>query len=114
MNDEEFMSLMEQLDAYMSTPKLFITDPARMKDITNAINIAKQLFPEANIHLAEDPLGLGALIIRIDDFDLAVRDTEVFYRMTCKADNFEIYSIENEEVRLSVLFNHAFRRVTKP
>lgn len=113
MNDEEFMSLMEQLDAYMSTPKMFITNPVRMTDVTNAINIAKQLFPEANIHLAEDPINMGALIIRIDDFDLAVQDTEAFYRMTCKADNFEVYSIDNEEVRLSVLFNGALERIKK-
>ena len=113
MNDEEFMSLMEKLDTYMSTPKLFITDPKRMQDVTEAINIAKQLFPEANIHLAEDPIEMGALIIRIDDFDLSVRDTEQFHLMTRNANNFEVYSIDNGDVRLSILFNHAFKRIKK-
>ena len=114
MNDEEFMSLADKIDEYIKADKVFVQDLNRTREIKNAAEIAGQLFPNAKIDVADDPLQMGALILCIEDFDIVVRgvtEIDLFNDMVSKANNFEIYSIGDERVKIAILFNSVLRRI---
>lgn len=117
MNDEEFVSFAAKIDEYLKAEKTFIQDLNRTREIKNATEIAHQLFPDAKINIADDPLQMGALILCIEDFDVAVRgvtEIDLFNDMVSKADNFEIYPIGNDKVKIAILFGRVLRRISNP
>lgn len=114
MNEEEFMSLADKIDKYIKENKVFVQDLNRTREIKTATEIASQLFPNAKVYIADDPLQMGALILCIEDFDIVVRgvtEIDLFKSMVGKADNFEIYSIGDERVKVAILFNKVLRRI---
>lgn len=104
MNEEEFMELADVLEDYLEEKKVFVQNPQRMAEVNTATEIACRLFPDAEIDIEDDPLQLGAIILTIKDFDIVVRETEMFAQLINKADNFEIYHTE-ESVKIAILFN---------
>ena len=114
LNDEEFVSFAEKIDEYLKANKTFVQDLNRTREVKNATEIARQLFPDAEIDIADDPLQMGALILHIKDFDIVVRgatEIDLFKEMVSKADNFEIYSIGDERVKIAILFSRVLRRI---
>ena len=108
------MSFAAKIDEYLKADKTFIQDLNRTREIKTATEIAGQLFPNAKIDIADDPLQMGALILCIEDFDIVVRgvrEIDLFKDMVSKADNFEIYSIGNERVKVAILFNRVLCRI---
>lgn len=111
LTDEEFMKLADKFHQYKAKEKVFTINRSRIEDIELAREIAKKLFPDSKIYLADDPLGMGAIILRIEDFYLPVREIKLFQKMINTADNFDISIIGEEEVRLALLFNKAAIRI---
>lgn len=111
MNEEDFMNFANILTEYLETQKIFIQNPQRMLDVNTATEMACRLFPESKISIEDDPLQMGAVILRIEDFDIVVRETEMFCDVVGKADNFDIYPIGDEKLRADILFNHALMRI---
>lgn len=114
MNDKEFTDLLLQLNNYLRMEKIFIEDPARMNDVKHAIEIARELFQDSKVYINDDPIQIGALIIRIEGFDITIRgqrEIKLFQELIDKADNFEIYSIGDEHVRFAILFEQALIRL---
>lgn len=111
MNDEAFQVILDQLKAYLASKKNFIENPFRITEIKKATALAYQLFPDAKIYIADDPLQMGAAILCIEDFDLSVTEIKTFSEMIEKADNFEVYAIDSETVKIAVLFQHALLRI---
>ena len=114
MDDKEFERLMGELEKYLASEKVFIKNPKRIEDVQRATEIAAQLFSESEIAVDDDPLQMGALIVRIDGFDITVRgerEIELFNELVSRADNFEIYPVGDERVRFAILFNNALTRV---
>ena len=114
MDDKEFETLMAELSAYLESEKIFIKNPERFDDVERATEIATQLFSDSTISVDDDPLQMGALIVRIDAFDITVRgerEIGLFAELISKADNFEIYPVGDERVCFAILFNHALTKV---
>lgn len=111
MNDSEFQSILDQLAAYLATKKNFIENPFRITEIKKATALASQLFPDAKIYIEDDPLQMGAMILCIEDFDLSVTEIKAFSELIEHANNFEIYAIDSETVKIAVLFQQALVRV---
>lgn len=98
---------------YLGQEKTFIINPSTAREIVYAAKQAKKLFPKAKIETHEDPLQTGSLFLVITDIDIVVRETKEFADMVINADNFEIYSNENEEIVLSICFNHVYELIRK-
>lgn len=114
MDDKEFETLMQELSDYLAREKVFIKNPERFADVERATEIATQLFSDATISINDDPLQMGALIVRIDGFDVTVRgarEIELFSALIAKADNFEIYPVGDERICFAILFNNALTRL---
>lgn len=106
MNEEEMIELAELLSDYLEEKKVFFQNPERMTDVNTATEMACQLFPTAEISLDDDPLQMGAIILTIKDFDLVVRETEMFAELISKANNFEVI-YRDDKVELAILFSNA-------
>ena len=107
MNDEEFMGLMNELGDYLKVQKVFIKNPARFAEVNTARQIAKELFADSNITIEDDPLQMGAMSLCINCFDVTIRgkdEIKLFQQLIAKADNFEIYSVGDERIKIDILF----------
>ena len=114
MNDKQFEDFTKQLEQYLAEEKVFVKNPARMQEFQHATEIANALFQDAQISIEDDPIQMGALILRIDCFDITVRGTSeinLFSELISKADNFEIYATGDERIHIAILFNNALIRV---
>ena len=114
MNDAEFITLMDDLKKYLEEEKAFIKNPTRFAEVERATEIAKELFTEATISINDDPLQMGSLVVRIESFDIVVRgerEIKLFYELISKANNFEVYSTDNGNVRLAIMFRGALTRI---
>ena len=113
MDEKEFTGLMNELSKYLKKEKVFIKNPVRFAEFERATEIAEELFKDSNISIEDDPIQMGALILRIEGFDIIVRgerEIELFTELVSKADNFEIYAID-DGIRFSILFNDALIKV---
>ena len=111
MNENEFIDLMDDMKEYLKIPKTFIINPERQREINYAYKLAHELFPDAAIQLADDPIQMGALIMRIIAMDLVISTAEEYSllsEMLALTDNFEIYPIGNEQLCFAAVFSKAF------
>lgn len=107
MNEENLTNFVDLLTKYLETQKVFVQNPQRMAEVNAATETACRLFPDSQITIEDDPIQMGAVILRIEDFDIVVRETEAFCDIVDKADNFDIYPVGDEKVRADILFNRA-------
>lgn len=113
MDEKELFNLMNELTEYLQREKVFIKNPVRFAEVEQATEIAEKLFSESKISIEDDPIQMGALILRIEGFDILVRgkrEIELFQQLIDKADNFEIYAVD-EGIRFSILFANALTRL---
>lgn len=111
MNDKELITFAEHLQKYLETEKVFIKNAARFAEVEEAFNLAQQLFSDSDVTIADDPLQMGALILRIEGYDVVVRDIALFQKLIAKASNFEIYPIGDEKMKFSLVFSGALTRM---
>ena len=114
MNDEEFQSILDQLGKYLATDKTFVNNTFRVTEIQKAVAMATELFPDATIRLQDDPLQMGAAILVIEDYAIGATGTteiNLFSEIIKLADNFEFYSVDDETVRFTAVFQNALVRI---
>ena len=114
MNDEQFQRFLSELQNYLKQPKVFVTDIDRAREFYNAVDLAKQLFPDARIEIKDDPLQTGAMSLHMESIDIIVRgerEINLFANLISLADNFEIYPISSEEICFAAVFQGVNKRV---
>lgn len=114
MKEKEFMELMRGLDAYLSMDKIFAPNNKRLADVKKAYEIATTLFGDMDITLKDDALKLGSVVLSITGSDLVARGESqiaLFNALTEKADNFEIYAVNKNNVIMSIMFKGVFTRI---
>ena len=114
MNDKEFGLLAEGLRAYLEREKMFVKNPARFAEVERAFDIAQKLFSDSEVSIADDPIQMGALILRIEGYDIIIRGQEeidLFSELISKANNFEIYATADEKIRFALVFSGALTRL---
>ena len=99
------------LTQYLETQKIFIQNPLRMMDVNKATETACRMFPEANVTIEDDPLQMGAVFLCIEDFDISVKETKQFSDMISKADNFVIHNVDEENIKIMIMFSDALIRI---
>ena len=116
MDSKDLLKLTDALKEYLATAKDYIPNIERLVSVSDAMSIAREMYPEHKITLAKDPLQMGVLFLEIIGTDITVigeREMELFQQMVDKADNFEIIPINKDEVRLSICFADAFQVILK-
>ena len=108
------MDFFKALQKYLETEKVFIQNPKRWEEVQRATEIANELFSDGEVTVEDDPLQMGALIIRINMFDIVVRgerEINLFSELISNASNFEVYSTGNESIRFSLVFQNVLTRL---
>lgn len=111
MIEKRTAELMDAFAKYLKMEKVFIQNPARMKTVNAATEIAYKLFPEANITLEDDPLQMGAIFLCIEDVNLVIREPKFFTIMVHSADNFEICRNGDENMKITIMFGNALKQI---
>lgn len=114
MNDKELELLAEKLQNYLEREKMFIKNPARFAEVERAFIIAQKIFSDSEVTIADDPIQMGALILRIEGYDITIRGQEeidLFSELISKANNFEIYPTTDDKIRFSLVFSGALTRL---
>lgn len=114
---EELNAILDVIGKHLKREKVFVQNPARIKDVAHSLEIAKILFPKHKTEIEDDPLQAGALILRIECTDTVdsmivrgEREIELFNEMTAAMDNFEIYEIDGH-IRFAAVFNGALKLI---
>lgn len=105
---KDFFDLVQK---YLDAKKTCTLNKERFVIIQDMFNIACKLFPRTNISLEDDPLELGRIILCIEGYDLDVSGEEnikLFTDLISDAENFEIYSDEEEVVKLEIMYPDVF------
>ena len=117
MADKDFNIILEAISNHLKREKVFIENPARIKEVGRAMQIAKILFPDHKTEIKDDPLQTGALILQIDctdvDASMVLDDEEkieLFNEMVSAASNFEFYQF-NGNIRFAAVFNGALKLI---
>ena len=117
MEDKEFSTILEAISNHLKREKVFVQDPARIKEISRAMEIANELFPDHKTELQDDPLQTGALILCIEctDVDESMvlndeREIDLFNEMVSTANNFEFYK-HNGNIRFAAVFHGALKLI---
>lgn len=114
MNDAEFQIILNQLGQYLAMEKNFVVNPMRETEFKNAIALACELFPNAKVYIQNDPLEMGAMILRMEAFDINIsgeREIKLFSDLITIADNFEVYAIEDNNIRFAAVFQNVLIRI---
>ena len=114
MNDYEFQLLLNKLHEYLATEKTFVENSIRTTEIKNAAEIAHELFPEAKICIKDNPLQMGAMILRIELADINLnseKEIKLFSELISASDNFEIYAHQDDYIVFVLLFQNAYTRI---
>lgn len=114
MNDSEFAKILNELGKYIAMEKKFIRNPMRETEFKKAIELACNLWPDANIHINDDPLQMGAMILCVEDYSISaagVREIKTFSDIIALADNFEFYSLPDGNVKFAAVFNNVLVRI---
>ena len=114
---EELDIILDAIGKHLKREKVFVQNPARVKEVARSLEIAKILFPEHKTEIEDDPLQTGALILCIECTDVddsilvrGTREIELFNEMTAAMDNFEIYEIDGH-IRFAAVFNGALKLI---
>ena len=111
MDHNDFMEFSSSLKEYLDAEKNYIPNIARLREVSDAIDTAREIYPEHEIALVKDPLQMGTLFLDITGADISAigeREIELFQKIVSKADNFETVPLKEDMVRLSVCFTDAF------
>lgn len=114
MNDQQFLQFLSDLRTHLQTPKVFVTDHSRAREFYDAVHIAEQLFPDAAVEIRDDPLQTGAMSLHIETLDVMMRgarEIKLFSDMVAKANNFEIYPLDDERVCFAAVFQGVNKRI---
>ena len=114
MNDEQMDQLLTQLRKYLESEKVFIQNPFRAKEMERVVTIAHTLFPNGKIEIPNDPLQMGAGIVRITDMDMVLRgETKIklFSELISLVDNVEVYATEENNICIAVVLQNVLIKI---
>lgn len=114
LDDKEFTQLAKNLKVYLEREKTFAINPLRMEEFERGVSIARELFPDGQIEIKDDPLQMGAKIMCVDDTDILMRgerEINLFCEMISLSDNFEIYPVSENTIRFSAVFQNALTNI---
>lgn len=116
MTDNEFYDILAGLRAHLSKEKVFIKNPLRAREMTRAMEIIAELFPDRPKRIENDPLQMGSVIFCVDGCDMVIRgqrELKLFSELCSLINNFGIYPIGDESVCFEAMMREVYIDVAK-
>jgi viroplasmin and RNaseH domain-containing protein len=106
MNFETFL---KQFDQWQSKPHMFIVNKKRMKTIENAYDILEEMIhkytPDAHVEINMSVVDDGSASLSVETDEIVAHNVQDFIDIIKDANNFEIYPLNNGNIKISIMFN---------
>ena len=110
MDFEMFLAKMKE---WQSNPHMFIVNNNRMKEMEMAHDILEKIIheydPDATIKVDMNVLNDGSASIVIETCDFVVHNVQEFITVIKNANNFEVYPILDDKIRIAIMFNNVMK-----
>lgn len=104
-----FDTFFEMYREWQSKPHMYVVNPVKMGMFHAAHDYLKQIIdeccPDAKIEIAVNEFNDGSASITVETDDIVVKDTNLFVCVIEHASNFEIYPLNNGNMRMTITFN---------
>lgn len=105
----DYEAFLKQFDEWQSKPHMFIVNNKRMKVMESAYNQLEKIIhkytPEANIEVNMSIVNDGSASISVETDELVVHNVQDFISIIKEANNFEIYPLNNGNIKIAIMFN---------
>ena len=106
MGAEELYEMRKKLTAHLKERGESEVAPERRLEFERTLEAVRDYMPSAQIEVRDDPLQLGALIVKIEGYGFEVNGLEgvrIFSRLVETAGNFEIYPVDADRIGLAIV-----------
>lgn len=104
-----FKAFMKQFNEWQSKPHMFIVNKERMKVMDLAYKrlekIIHEYTPDAKVEVNMNVINDGSASISVETDELVVHNVQDFISIIKEANNFEIYPLNNGNIRIAIMFN---------
>lgn len=105
----DFKEFAKQFNEWQSKPHMFIVNKNRMKAINDANNrlekIIHEYTPKASVQVNMSEFNDGSAYLSVETSDFVVHNVQEFISIIKEADNFEIYPLNNGNIKIAIMFN---------
>ena len=106
MNFKEFL---KQYNEWQSKPHMFVVNKKRMNEMEKAYDLMQKIVheytPEANVEINMNTINDGSATISIETDEIVVHNVQEFISIIKSANNFEIYPLNNGNIKIAIMFN---------
>lgn len=96
------------IKSWLESPKVALMNPARMEALVTAQRCVQKMLNDAGISglasIAPSPLQTGDFTLSIEAESVLCRDAGLFSDIIAWAQNFEIYPMDNGNIRIDIMF----------
>ena len=105
----DFKTFLKQFDEWQSKPHMFVVNKTRIHEMENAYEIIKKIIheytPEASVEINMGAVNDGSASISVETDEIVVHNVKEFISIINEADNFEIYPLNNGNIKIAIMFN---------
>lgn len=105
----DFKTFLKQFDEWQSKPHTFIVNNERMKIMETAYDRLEEIIheytPDANVEINMSVVNDGSASLSVETDELVVHNVQDFISIIQEANNFEIYPLNNGNIKIAIMFN---------
>ena len=105
----DFKTFMNQFGEWQSKPKIFVVNKERMKVMEGAYDRLEEIIheytPDANVEINMSVVNDGSASMSVETDELVVHNVQDFISVIKEANNFEIYPLNNGNIKIAIMFN---------
>ena len=106
MNFETFL---KQFNEWQSKPHMFVVNNKRMKVMENAYEQLEEIIhkytPDTRVEVNMSVVNDGSASMSVETDELVVHNVQDFISVIKEANNFEIYPLNNGNIKIAIMFN---------
>lgn len=114
LNEEQFEQLINKLNEYLQSEKVFVKNPIKTRATIRAVKILHELFPDDAMEIKDDPLQMGAVVVCVDTPMFVIRGKgklNLFSELASIVDNFEIINGKGDEVHFAAVIQNVYIKI---
>ena len=119
ISDDElahFDAFVNMIGNKLAKPRTYVLNPERLKEVEQAYKTLCQIVlpvcPDAKFECRMHELFDGSAVIRIHMDELIVEDVKKFIQGVVHADNFEIYTVGENQIKMALMFYGVMEEVS--
>ena len=105
----DFETFLKHFNEWQSKPHMFVVNKKRVKTMEEVCDQLEKIIhkytPEANVEINMSVINDGSASISVEADELVVHNVQDFISIIKEANNFEIYPLNNGNIKIAIMFN---------